>query len=106
MAGVPVIRDDPIVSYRETIVEKSNEQCLAKSPNKHNRLFMVAEPIHDDLIKLIEDEKLYPSQDVKARARVLINDFQWEEEHARKIWSFGPDGKGPNLFIDCTKAIQ
>jgi len=58
LAGVPVIRDDPIVSYRETIIEKSKEQCLAKSPNKHNRLFMVAEPVHDDLIKLIEEEKV------------------------------------------------
>ena len=25
---------------------------------------------------------------------------------ARKIWSFGPDGTGPNLLVDCTKGVQ
>jgi len=25
---------------------------------------------------------------------------------ARKIWSFGPEGTGPNLLMDCTKAVQ
>merc|ERR1711970_1346648 len=29
---------DPVVSYRETVSEESNQMCLSKSPNKHNRL--------------------------------------------------------------------
>merc|ERR1712241_543686 len=35
-------KSDPIVSYRETVSEESNQTCLSKSPNKHNRLFMKA----------------------------------------------------------------
>eukprot|EP00438_Fugacium_kawagutii_P020097 Skav232649 [mRNA] locus=scaffold2334:121135:138717:- [translate_table: standard] len=31
------IVSDPVVSYRETVSEESNQTCLAKSPNKHNR---------------------------------------------------------------------
>ena len=31
------IVSDPVVSYRETVAEESNQTCLAKSPNKHNR---------------------------------------------------------------------
>ena len=39
-AGIPIIQKDPVVSYRETVTEESNQVCLSKSPNKHNRLFM------------------------------------------------------------------
>lgn len=106
LAGVPILKDDPIVSYRETISEKSKETCLAKSPNKHNRLFMTAEPLADELVEKIENEDIFPSQDVKARARMLVTDYSWDDDHARKIWSFGPNGMGPNLFVDATKAIQ
>merc|ERR1712178_678599 len=31
---------DPVVTYRETVSEKSSMTSLAKPPNKHNRLFM------------------------------------------------------------------
>merc|ERR1712093_505472 len=30
---------DPIVSYRETVTKESAQECLSKSPNKHNRLY-------------------------------------------------------------------
>merc|ERR1711939_788246 len=30
---------DPVVSYRETVTAASSQTCLAKSPNKHNRLY-------------------------------------------------------------------
>lgn len=106
LAGVQVIKDDPLVSYRETATENSKEQCLAKSPNKHNRLFMTANPLADELVNRIENLDIFPSQDVKARARILVSDFEWEDDHARKIWSFGPQGCGANLFVDATKAIQ
>ena len=35
------IVSDPVVSYRETVAEESNQTCLAKSPNKHNRRLAV-----------------------------------------------------------------
>jgi|SaaInl47_10m_RNA_FD_contig_81_634283_length_2539_multi_3_in_0_out_0_2 elongation factor 2 len=106
LAGVDVLKDDPIVSYMETINAKSCETCLAKSPNKHNRIFMTAEPMADGLVEKIEKAEIFPSQDLKARAKVLVNEYEWEDDHARKIWSFGPEGTGPNLFVDSTKAIQ
>merc|ERR1739838_859744 len=49
---------DPVVTYKETITEESNQMCLSKSPNKHNRLFCKAEPLGDDLSNLIEEEKV------------------------------------------------
>merc|ERR1712216_1046259 len=46
---------DPVVSYRETVGGTSSQTCLAKSPNKHNRLYMTAEPMSDELCKDIEE---------------------------------------------------
>merc|ERR1712232_1152039 len=40
---------DPVVSYRETVSDESNQTCLAKSPNKHIRIYLVAKPICEDL---------------------------------------------------------
>merc|ERR1712187_356852 len=40
---------DPVVSYRETVTQTSNQTCLAKSPNKHNRIYLVAEPMEEEL---------------------------------------------------------
>merc|ERR1719203_151780 len=48
---------DPVVSYRETVSGESSQTCLAKSPNKHNRLYLTAEPLADELSKDIEDGK-------------------------------------------------
>merc|ERR1712139_464190 len=45
---------DPVVSYRETVTDESTTVCLAKSPNKHNRLYLVARPMDEDLSKGIE----------------------------------------------------
>jgi elongation factor 2 len=105
-AGVPLIFSDPVVSYRETVAGKSSMTALSKSPNKHNRLYMVAEPMEEELAKTIEDGKISPRDDFKSRARVLADDFGWDVTDARKIWCFGPDTTGPNLLVDQTKAVQ
>ena len=39
MGGTEIRVSDPVVSYRESVGDKSNQTCLSKSPNKHNRLF-------------------------------------------------------------------
>merc|ERR1719321_127277 len=43
------IMADPVVSYRETVAGTSSQQALAKSPNKHNRLYLIAEPLVEEL---------------------------------------------------------
>ena len=53
-ACVPLKKSDPVVSYRETVSDESDQMCLSKSPNKHNRLFMKACPLPDGLPEEIE----------------------------------------------------
>jgi len=105
-AGVPLRISDPVVQYRESVAGKSSMTALSKSPNKHNRLYVEAEPIDEELSKAIDAGKISPKDDFKARARVLADDFGWDVTDARKIWCFGPDTNGPNLLVDQTKAVQ
>merc|ERR1711872_1171204 len=82
-ACVPLKKSDPVVSYRESVSAESNQVCLSKSPNKHNRLYMIAKPMPDGLAEDIDNV-----------------------DEARKIWCFGPEGTGPNIVIDATKGVQ
>ncbi|CAI7650746.1 unnamed protein product [Penicillium crustosum] len=105
-AGVPLRISDPVVAYRETVAGTSSMTALSKSPNKHNRLYMTAQPIEEEVSLAIESGKISPRDDFKARARVLADEYGWDVTDARKIWCFGPDTTGANLLIDQTKAVQ
>ena len=105
-ACIPIKKSDPVVSYRETVAEESSVTCLSKSPNKHNRLFMRAVNMPDGLADDIESGKVTPRQEIKERARYLVENYDYDVTESRKIWCFGPDGTGPNVVMDCTKGVQ
>ncbi|KAI0295018.1 P-loop containing nucleoside triphosphate hydrolase protein [Russula brevipes] len=105
-AGVPLKISDPVVGYRETVKAESSIVALSKSQNKHNRLYLKALPIEEELTLAIEDGKVSARDDFKLRARVLADEYSWDVTDARKIWCFGPDTTGPNLLVDVTKGVQ
>jgi len=105
-AQIPLKKSDPVVSYRETVSEESSQMCLSKSPNKHNRLFMRAVPMPDGLAEDIDNGEVTPRDELKARARYLNEKYEYDVTEARKIWCFGPETLGPNIFVDCTKGVQ
>ncbi|CAK9293196.1 unnamed protein product [Gordionus sp. m RMFG-2023] len=105
-ACIPIKKSDPVVTYRETVTEGSNQTCLSKSANKHNRLFMTAGPMPDGLAEDIDKGDVAPNQEFKARGRYLADKYEFDISEARKIWCFGPEGKGPNILVDCTKGVQ
>ena len=88
------------------MTEESSDESMAKSQNKHNRIFGKSEPLDEKLVELIEENEISPTQDPKARGKRLIEDFDWEKEDTTKIWCFGPDNLGPNLVVDITKGVQ
>lgn len=106
MNGAPLKISEPVVSYRETVTEETQEECMSKSPNKHNRLYFKALPLGDELTLKIDNGDITPRDDFKARGRILADDYGWDVDIARKIWAFGPDVVGPNLLCDATKAVQ
>merc|ERR1712127_968038 len=97
---------DPVVSYRETVSELSSQTCLAKSPNKHNRIYIQAEPMSDELSLAIEAGKCGPKAEIKERAKILKEKFDWDDAMARKIWCWGPETEGANLVVDSTVGVQ
>jgi elongation factor 2 len=105
-AGVPLKKSDPVVGYRETVQAESSIVALSKSQNKHNRLYMKAAPLDEEVSVAIEAGKIAPRDDFKLRARLLADEYGWDVTDARKIWCFGPDTNGPNLLVDVTKGVQ
>jgi len=100
------VMSDPVVSYRETVTGTSSQTCLSKSPNKHNRLYVVAEPLDEELSLAIEDGKMGPKAEAKEKARTLREKYDWDENAARKIWCYGPETQGANVVVDQTTAVQ
>jgi len=113
-ACIPIKKSDPVVSYKESVSQESEITCLSKSPNKHNRLFCKAQPLGEDFSVLVDEGKITPRQDFKARAKVITDKFNdendpvtaWNPTDARKIWCFGPDQTGPNCVVDVSKGVQ
>lgn len=107
MKGAPIKVSQPVVSFCETVSAKTEMTCVSKSPNKHNRLYLTAEPLDEKLCKAMDDGEISEEQEAKIRARKLADDFGWDVTEARKIWCFGcpPDGKA-NVLVDTTKGVQ
>ncbi|KAF9111693.1 Elongation factor 2 [Mortierella sp. AM989] len=102
---IPIRKSDPVVQYKETVTAESSVTALAKSPNKFNRLFVKAAPLGDEVSDAIEAGKISARDDLKARARVLSDEHDWCNAEARRIWSFGPEGTGPNVLVNLTKGV-
>lgn len=43
---------------------------------------------------------------LQTRARYLADTYEWDVSEARKIWAFGPEGVGTNIFVDVTKGVN
>merc|ERR1719329_1179334 len=68
LQGIPLTWGAPSVAYRETVTaEESHQMCLSKSPNKHNRLYIKAKPLSEELCLAIERKDVFPTQDLKKR---------------------------------------
>lgn len=45
--------------------------------------------MEEGLAEAIDDGKIGPRDDPKIRGKVLVDDFGWDKELAKKIWAFG-----------------
>uniref|UniRef100_A0A7S1G8H9 Tr-type G domain-containing protein n=2 Tax=Bicosoecida sp. CB-2014 TaxID=1486930 RepID=A0A7S1G8H9_9STRA len=109
MGGAEVKVSDPVVSYRETVRAESTQTCLSKSPNKHNRIYMTAAPMENELQDEIEEGKVKAApKDAKEQARYLAEKYSFDplDVSPKKLWAFGPDGEGANWLMDATRAVQ
>ena len=62
--------------------------------------------MEEGLAEAIDEGKVGPRDEPKARSKILVDEFGWDKDLAKKIWCFGPDTTGPNMLTDVTKGVQ
>eukprot|EP00894_Picocystis_sp_ML_P002001 jgi/Pico_ML_1/52518/g3209.t1 len=67
----------------------------------------MANPLEEGLSEDIDEGKISPRDEPKARGKFLAEKYGWDKEvGAKKIWCFGPETTGPNLLVDMCKGVQ
>lgn len=93
---------DPVVKFCETVVETSSLKCFAETPNKRNKLTMIAEPLDKGIALDIEAQNVRIDMGAAELGAFFQNKYDWDLLASRSIWSFGPDANGPNILVDDT----
>ncbi len=98
--NIPIITSPPIVVFRETVEAKAGP-VEGKSPNRHNKFYIVVEPLGMNVVKKIKTEGI-----VVGKNKVLMRD-QLIEAGMEKIEARNVVGiiEG-NVLIDMTKGVQ
>ncbi len=101
--GVSVKCSPPIVVYRETIKKTSPGSVEGKSPNKHNKLYFVVEPINPGIADEIKKGEI-------PQMRIKKMDLELREKFTRhdmdtKIADKVKDVYKGNILVDKTRGI-
>lgn len=99
--NVEIITSEPIVVYRETIVEKLDSPVEGKSPNRHNRFYFILEPMPDHVVELIKSHEISMNQEQLERRDAMVK-AGFEKDEAKNV----KDIYGTNMLLDMTKGIQ
>jgi U5 small nuclear ribonucleoprotein component len=93
---------DPVTRFCETVVETSAIKCYAQTPNKKNKITMVAEPLDQGIAEDIESGKVSIKSPNRVIGKFFEENYGWDLLASRSIWAFGPDDLGPNILQDDT----
>ncbi|KAI5181525.1 elongation factor 2 [Nematocida sp. AWRm80] len=104
-AKVPIIRGEPQVSYYESISDAMSNVVMSKSANKHNKIYMVVEPLAEEITKAIKDGEMI-SSDPKVRVEMFKKKLGFCDEWVKRILCYCPDDVGPNIIVDASKGVQ
>ena len=97
---------DPVTRFCETVLETSAIMCYALTPNKKNKITMVAEPLDDGIAQDIENGKVSIKDPIRKVGQFFEENYGWDKLASRSIWAFGPDEMGPNILQDDTLPSQ
>jgi U5 small nuclear ribonucleoprotein component len=93
---------DPVVAFCETVIDTSSLKCFSETPNKRNKLTMIAEPLEEGLAEDIEKGEVSIDWNRKQLGEFFQTKYDWDLLTSRSIWAFGPDHDGPNILVDDT----
>ncbi|MFH8086287.1 MAG: elongation factor EF-2 [Candidatus Aenigmatarchaeota archaeon] len=102
--GIEVEMSKPIVVYRETIFDKS-PTIEGKSPNKHNRFYIMVEPLEEKIYQAMKEGEIPSTVEVKTKMLDLfkkLSNLGMDYDEAKRIVVI----YNKNMFIDLTKGVQ
>ncbi|GLB43536.1 putative 116 kDa U5 small nuclear ribonucleoprotein component N-terminus [Lyophyllum shimeji] len=105
-AEIEIKVSDPVTKFCETVLETSALKCYADTPNKKNKITMIAEPLERGIAEDIERGRVNMRMSPKERGTFFQEKYQWDLLASRSIWAFGPDENGPNILLDDTLPSQ
>lgn len=100
--GMDVITSPPIVVYRET-VQKQSGQFEGKSPNKHNKLYFVVEPMEDEIFEAIKTGEI-PEMRLRKKDTAVFEKLISLGLSAKDAKNVTEIYKG-NMLVDDTRGI-
>jgi elongation factor 2 len=98
---IPIITSPPIVVYREMLEGKAGP-IEGKSPNKHNRLKFIVEPLDSEIVKAIEKGEIREGRPKGKEAAEKLVELGMDRDEARKIY----DIHNASILVNATKGIQ
>ncbi|KAJ4134991.1 hypothetical protein NW768_004600 [Fusarium equiseti] len=101
-ADMDIKVSDPVTRFCETVVETSATKCYAITPNKKNKITMVAEQLEKGISNDIESGAVRIRDPIRKTAKFFEEKHGWDKLAARSIWAFGPEETGPNILQDDT----
>lgn len=101
-ADMDIKVSDPVTRFCETVVETSATKCYAITPNKKNKITMVAEQLEKGISTDIESGVVKIRDPARQTAKYFEENHGWDKLAARSIWAFGPEDAGPNILQDDT----
>ncbi len=101
--GIDIIVSPPIVIFRES-VRKQSRIFEGKSPNKHNKFYIMVEPLEQSVVEALFRKELEVAkirrQDVKEITEKLVA-LGMDREEARNVW----DIYDTNIILNMTRGI-
>lgn len=101
-ADMEIKVSDPVTRFAETVVEMSAIKCYASTPNKRNKITMVAEQLDPGIAEDIESGKVSIKDPVRVVGKFFEENYGYDLLAARNIWAFGPDDMGANILQNDT----
>ena len=100
-AKLEIITSEPLINYRET-VRGECDAVMAKSPNRHNKIFMTVEPLEPAIAAMLRTGEISDLKD-KAEVASLLKQQGWDTDTIKRVMMF--DARG-NILINGTKGVQ
>ncbi len=100
-AKCDIITSEPLINYRET-VKGGCEAIMAKSPNRHNKIFMKVEPLEPEIAHMLRTGEISDMKDKKVVSD-LLKGAGWDTDTIKRVMRF--DSRG-NVMINGTKGVQ